>query len=176
MSGPLFDRLDDGLRHAPEYRGGLSNHLPMALVALDAMGADGQRLCAFASDYARRLGPRRPGDPIDDAFEAAFARRLDAIGRDGVDAVLREALPRLIPGVGAAAFHGLIRTAYGVIAGHAGEIAAGLAYWETRFLPLLPVLPQDGDEADVGRWLAALCASLPPSTSAQGLIFQRMAQ
>ena len=84
MASVLFDRLDDGLRHAPEYRGGLSNHLPMALVALDALGADAERLCRFASDYARRLEPRQSARPLDVAFEAALSRRQEAIARSGI--------------------------------------------------------------------------------------------
>lgn len=172
---PLHALLDDGLRFAPEYRGGLSNHLPMALVALDALGAGPARLGTFASQYAPRLAPRTRSLPLDAAYESAFERHRDAIEQRGIDAVLRETLPRLMPGVGAAAFHGLIRTAYGVEAQHAGEIAAGLAYWEARWLPLLPALPTVPSERDVGTWLRTLAAALPPWHSDSSLIFERMA-
>ena len=43
-----------------------------------------------------------------------------------------------LPGVAAAAFHGLIRTAHAVQSGHAGEVAAALAYWAWRWQPLAP--------------------------------------
>lgn len=175
MQEHLHDLLDDAQRYAPEYRGGLSNHLPMALAALDALGASSQRLCSFASEHARRLEPRQPGRAIDAAFDSAFERHLHAIEHRGIDAALREVLPRLMPGVGAAAFHGLIRTAYGVQAGHAGEIAAGLAYWDARFLPLLPALPAVPGDRGIGAWLGALAAALPGWSSPHALIFERMA-
>ena len=40
--------LDRGARFDAEYADGLANHLPMALVALQAMGASKARLEAFA--------------------------------------------------------------------------------------------------------------------------------
>ena len=51
----LNELLDIGLRYAPEYQGALSNHLPMALGALHALGADGDRLHDFFDRYAPRL-------------------------------------------------------------------------------------------------------------------------
>ncbi len=60
------------------------------------------------------------------------------VARDGVDATLRALLPDLLPGVAAAAFHGLIRTAHAVQSGHTGEVAATLAYWAWRWQPLAP--------------------------------------
>jgi hypothetical protein len=51
-------------------------------------------------------------------------------------AALRAYLPKLARGVGAAAFHPLIRTAYGIIGDDADEVAVGLAYWASRYLAL----------------------------------------
>jgi hypothetical protein len=39
----------------PEYGNGLSNHLPMALVALEGIGATPTRLREFAATYGQRL-------------------------------------------------------------------------------------------------------------------------
>ena len=61
---------------------------------------------------------------------ADFRRR---IAEQGAETVLRAALPDLAPGLSAAAFHGLIRTAMGVVGAHDGEIAAGLAYWAAHW-------------------------------------------
>ena len=46
--------------------------------------------------------------------------------------MLGQVLPQLMPGVSAAAFHGLIRTAYALRSGHLGELADALAYWACR--------------------------------------------
>ena len=49
--------LDDNVHFDAEYGGGLSNHMPMALVALQGLGASDARLDAFAASYRRRLAP-----------------------------------------------------------------------------------------------------------------------
>ena len=59
----LVDALNQSAAHAPEYGGALSNHLPMALVALERLGADEARLSAFAAAYSPRLQPVPPAQP-----------------------------------------------------------------------------------------------------------------
>lgn len=152
----LKDLLDAGAGFDAEYGGSLSNHRPMALAALKRLGADETRLAAFDAAYRPRLHPMPPpepwpaGEPWPDhlgdtrwwpRYRSLFAEWLQAEGHE----LLTPVLPRLLQGVGAAAFHGLIRTAYGLQAGHAGEIADGLAYWACRWLPL------DGRPAAVPR-------------------------
>ena len=128
----LHDLLDDSQTHAPEFNGGLTTHLPMALHALHGLGASDARLRAFA---ARHADHPRDAPP---EFLALRAHHLAALERDGEDAVLRNVLPALLPGVAAGAFHGLIRTAHAVEAGHRGELASGLAYWAWRWQPMEP--------------------------------------
>jgi hypothetical protein len=132
----------------PSYQGGLSNHCSMTLIALERMGASPQRVESFAHAYLKRMEPApNPGDAIDAdnwrerlGDEAAYGDYLGffrrEIGRLNARATLRAYLPGLAPGLGAAAFHPVIRTAYGVIAEDADEIAVGLAYWASRFLAL----------------------------------------
>lgn len=182
----LRELLDIGRRYAPEYTGALSNHLPMALVALHRLGADGERLRAFFDDYSRRLSlVPSGGTPLPD-WRPALGRfapgsvfvdlqaTFDTLLRErGAAAVLHEALPVLMEGVAAAAFHGLIRTAYAVDAGHAGELAAGLAYWTLRHLPLPAPAPALPVQEDPARWLAALNAEIVVRIEG-GLIFERM--
>lgn len=190
-SRPLLARLlEQSLAYAPEYGGGLSNHLPMVLIALDRLGASDDRLTAFADRYAQRLAPLNGGDEIAASVPArAWTQRLgqldayaslahgfrDWLRRDGATVVLRTALPRLMPGVAAAAFHGLIRTAYAVDSGHAGELAAALAYWACRHLPLAAALPAATDNGDdVITWVAGLAAHDTGDRAKRRLIFERM--
>ena len=56
----LAQLLDDGARFDAEFAGGLSNHLPMALVSLKRLGADDRRLAEFAAGYSARLEPAPP--------------------------------------------------------------------------------------------------------------------
>ena len=124
------NRLRDGARHAPEYEGGLSNHLPMALVALHRLGADVKQLSAWNESYARRLQPAPaldtwpPGDPWPDRlgqadtwplYRSLFQQWVDY---EGARETLAQTLPVLMPGCGAAAFHGPIRVAYAARSGH----------------------------------------------------------
>ena len=147
-SEALLAQLSRAARFDAEYGRGLANHLPMALASLARLGADTPRLQAFEAAYAPRLQtapPARPWPP-GDAWRSRLGRRAAAplyrglftewIAHEGAADVLAQVLPGLWPGVGAAAFHGLIRTASGVRCGHVGEVAEGLAYWACRYLPL----------------------------------------
>ncbi len=145
---PTRARIDAALRFSAFYRDYLANHLPMALVALDRMGADDAAIERFALRYEPKLDPLLPathaiaaGDTtrylgVSDAF-AAWVAYFDArIGAAGTAAVLGEWIDRLAPGVGTAAFHGAIRTAYALESGSDRELAHALAYWAAAYEPL----------------------------------------
>lgn len=180
--------LDAGLSLPPETRAPLTSHLPMALHALHDLGADETRLAAFFDTYGRRFEGRRaaplPATSPDwrdwrslregpepyPRLQAAFA---SALAREGRDAVLGAALPGLLEGVAAAAFHGVIRSAHAVEAGHNRELAAALAYWAWRWQPLSP--PPDGAPLDFDDWAARWQAAARGWTTEGPLIAQRMA-
>ena len=137
--------LSDAAIYDPEYGGGLSNHLPMALVALDQMGATPSQLNDYQRSHVswleklpannRAITPgawpfRKANHDGYVELRADFQRRIAA---DGWQQVLRATLPELASGLTAAAFHGMIRTAMGVTARHEGEIASGLAYWAAHW-------------------------------------------
>ena len=138
----------------PDYGGGFSNHVSMGLYSLSALGASASQLTRFADAHwpsleplSREAGPRlargswseRLGQAA--ALNGYLAFFADEVAREGRDATLRRYLPGLLPGIGAAAFHALIRTGYGVRFRDDGEVVAGLAYWATAFLPLGPLGP-----------------------------------
>ena len=174
--------LDAGARHAPEYQGGLSNHLPMALVSLHSLGADAARLQAFCDHYAPRLQAAPPAVawPSGDAWTGRFGqpeawpayRALFAewMVAEGATEMLACVLPALMPGCGAAAFHGPIRVAAALRAGHAAEVADALAYWASRFVTLGPVPSDLGTVADP-RMLLRRLQAVP---SRKALIADRM--
>jgi Questin oxidase-like len=171
----LHSQLDAAARWDAEYRGSLASHLPMALIALARLGAAEQRLAAFAARYAKRLHPAPPPEPWPSGqpWQGGFGnpgswpayRSLfnDWLNHEGAPSVLAQALPPLMRGVGAAAFHGLIRTAYAVAGAHANELADALAYWSCRWFMLgeLPAQDPIGDERDPARLLARLAAVKP---------------
>lgn len=177
----LLALLDEGLAWQPEFRAQLSSHLPMALDALQSLGADSVRLQEFQRHYGARLlalpdcassaeRPRRFGD-IED-YPLWFAHYRAALAAQGRDALLRTELPLLMPGAGGAAFHGLIRGGHAVRHSHAGELAAALAYWACRYLPL--PTPSDTRPLPLTDWLAALRALPAQTMPKRGLIAERM--
>jgi hypothetical protein len=168
----LAKLLTESEIYGPEYRGGLSNHLPMALVALDQMGATPGQLNEYRRTHVSWLEKLPEGHPaatgawpFRKANHAAFpdlqADMRQRIAQEGWEPVLRAMLPELAPGLSAAAFHGLIRTAMGVVGKHEGEIAAGLAYWAAHWQRLGVALgaPAEGaPSADPTALLARLRA------------------
>jgi len=190
MSPPVtfIDLLDASGQYDAEFDSaeftGLSNHLPMALAALKRLGADDARLAEFAAGYSQRLRPAPAAAewPAGDPWRARLGQPgawpayrhlfLHWLVTEDADAVLQQTLPTLMAGCGAAAFHGLIRTAYAVQAGHGQELADALAYWACRWLDLgsLPPASRTGTRADPAPLLKALGQPRP----AGGLIVDRM--
>jgi hypothetical protein len=85
VSAACTDLLAQARRFSPEYGDGLANHLPMALIALDRMGADAATMQRFFARYSRRLEPAGdasgPADPLQllgtGAGLAAYCERED---------------------------------------------------------------------------------------------------
>lgn len=156
-----YEALDEALESiafaSPELENGQTNHAPMAIEALCAVGR-GDAALPWLERYRKGLTVwPRPRDPIsvetcDEAlgrldrvtdWRAFFDNELqDAPWRD----VVNRWTTRLMPGFSAAATHGVIR------AGHAAralvisetlprirELAAGLAYWAATY----QILPTD---------------------------------
>ncbi len=138
----------------PEFDGWLSNHGPMAAEAMVRHGHAGQ-VHSWLDGYMARLEefPRRSG-PIGADWQQALGdpRRIADwtvyFAREVTDQSWRQVLetwwPRLLPGVAAAATHGVIRVGHAVRAltqdggddQHVTELAHGLAYWAARWQPV----------------------------------------
>jgi hypothetical protein len=150
--------LDEAYRRlhvtAPEFGGWLSNHGPMAAEAM-VRGGQAGRVHRWLDGYLRRLEefPRGTG-PIGAGWAGALGdpRRVadwtgyfrgEVAGRPWRQ-VLGTWWPRLLPGVAAAATHGVIRVGHavralaedGAGADHLAELAHGLAYWAARWQPV----------------------------------------
>ena len=136
----LQQLLDEELTTDPTTVRGLTNHLPMALVAKERLGADAEELVRFATMYSRRISVlEEPATRLDEAtWQSAIGQRDAAadlrdyffrrVDEAGTDATLRTHLPALIAGVSGAAFHGVIRLAYAIEVSSPSRVAAGLAY------------------------------------------------
>lgn len=126
-------RLEESHAYSAFYRGSFANHLPMALVALDHMGASDAQIARFAERYTQaHLEPL--------AADSDFASQVRTLESDiachGREHMLRESLGKLASGVGSGAFHGAIRTAYAMESQSDRELAHALAYWFAAFTPI----------------------------------------
>lgn len=126
---------------------GITNHLPMALIALDRLGASPERLEEYFAYYSEKLKPlqyssydknfnwlEHLGDK--DKFNVYLSFYSDQISLVGIKLALSTYIDKLIQGCAASAFHALIRLSYGIIQENYKEIAFGLAHMSSYFLPL----------------------------------------
>lgn len=173
--------LVEARRYAPLYGDRLANHLPMALVALDRLGADRAAMRRFADGYARRLQPAAPSasalDPHDLLGSGGDYPRFlrffqDRIREAGSDAVLRDWVPVLMPGLAASAFHAMIRLAYALDSGLDDEIALALADWASEYAAL--PLSQEAAGGALDEIAGALRATMAGHVFRPGIIIDKM--
>jgi hypothetical protein len=156
-----YERL---LAAGPEFGGFLSNHGPMVVEVLAHHGfAD--EIHPWLDRYEQQLEPRpRGGTRIDDWHAALgdvgrLGDWLDHFEDEMVSREWREVLavwwPRLIPGIAAAATHGVIRVGHAVRAlGDADtptrrrELGAALASWAARYRLIPTSRPAGAANAD----------------------------
>lgn len=151
------DLLETMPAYGSEFAKTYANHAPMVLTALDRIGGSPERLQDFFVHYrdAKALlpFPAPSGPPLDAAswpdaigqrdrepeLRAFFAAE---VGRLGIDGAVRAHIDRLAPGVGASAFHALMRLAYGLLRRDETDVAVALGYWAATYLPM--PAPQGG--------------------------------
>lgn len=186
----LQERLAAAAKFGAEYGDQNSNHLPMALIALDRLGADDATMTRFAEQYATKLVPKAPPKTrlTRESWKSHLgkhAHHTDHVelidghwGSIGKDELLRRYVPLLLGGVGAAAFHGMIRLAYGLDADSRTEIVEGLAHWSDSYLAiardrLRPAHPPTKVAESLARVAADGSLKAPSGTS--GPIYKAMA-
>ncbi|HWE68927.1 MAG TPA: hypothetical protein VG205_01120 [Acidimicrobiales bacterium] len=159
------------------------SHGPMACEALDALGFDaviGDWVRGFESSMGEAVQPVTPRWGADFEWKDAlgdyrllpewmgyFGRAIDA---DGWSSVVEVWLPRLMPGLVAALFHGVIRTSHAVRAlqgadtpARRAELARALGNWAVWLHPGQPADHDPGvghlDETDDPRRAAMAAAA-----------------
>jgi hypothetical protein len=158
MNPADYSALDETLEimapMGPDLSNGFSNHAPMAIEAMCAMGRR-DAVMPWFERYRHSLAPRRArvARLTDDGWRAALGdqRRTEdwfEFFRNELEgrpwpAVLDTWAERLAPGLMAAATHGAIRTGHATRAialddnpARRRELADGLAYWAADYMPL----------------------------------------
>lgn len=158
-----------------EYAGGLANHGPMAVEALEGLGHQAL-IPAFLDLYVPRLPLAETGQAMSEPETESALGRIERCADwvatyearlEGGDwtSVLTASLSDLMPGAFAAAGHGFLRVAHAVrnleredSPLRRRELARGLAYWSARYQPL-PGLP--GSQVASGQTLDDFFHELP---------------
>ena len=158
MNPTDYSALDETLEimepMGPDLSNGFSNHAPMAIEAMCAVGR-GDAVMPWFERYRHSLTPRRErvARLTDDNWRAAMGdqRRTEdwfeffrnELEEHAWQSVLDTWAARLAPGLMAAATHGVIRTGHATRAlaleetpARRRELADGLAYWAAEYLPL----------------------------------------
>jgi len=135
-----------------ELPNGFVNHGAMACEALDALGFEGE-LGEWAKRFARIAGPAvtaKAGASLDwreslgdyKALPEWIGHFETALADDGWAEVVEVWVPRLVPGMATALFHGVIRVGHAVRAiqtadtsARREELARALGYWAARYRP-----------------------------------------
>jgi hypothetical protein len=159
MTGALPDTstdLDEAFERMAsvgfELPNGFVNHGAMACEALDALGFEDE-LGEWAKRFARIAGPAvtpKAGASLDWRESLGNYKALPewigyfetTIADDGWAEVVEVWVPRLVPAMATALFHGVIRVGHAVRAIQAadtsarrGELARALGYWAARYRP-----------------------------------------
>jgi len=187
------DVLDESLARlavtGPEFRGGLSNHGPMGAEAMIRLGR-AEDVEPWLDSYIKRLedAPRATDHITDQTWPDALGvlRRVadwdrylqNQFAEEPWQQVLARWWPRLIPGVAAAATHGIIRSSHAarsLAARETGErvaeLARGLAYWAASYLEI-PGSPRTEGVLDLDAAITGLPVAAGPVPS--GLITTRL--
>lgn len=130
------------------YRGELYTHTPMALLALRDLGASESRINEFYHFDTKKLEPiKKETIMITDSnwkeyfgqyeHESSYIKYFrNIVENNGIYKTIDKYFDILMEGVGAAAFHPLIRLSYAVREENKDEVAISLATWATSFLNL----------------------------------------
>lgn len=196
----LFELLLKNQTYQAQYRRGLANHMSMSLIALSKLQISDDKLESFFIKNCKKLEimTEPKGLKITDRtllqylgkhenyadLVVFFSEQLSILG---FEKMLKKYLSILLPGIAAGAFHGLLRTAYGLFIYEQEkeiseqEIVRGLAYWADTFLPLGFVDKEEKPESIPSiiekldyRKLQDVRAQLVKSGHHQHLIFEQM--
>ena len=141
----LSDLLSKIEKYHPHYGDRLAAHLPMALIALSKLNASSEQLKSYYQLNVDGLELVKPGDTANaiinisdklgqsNAYSDYLYYYQQQIAQLGQRKVIEQALPHLLPGIAASAFHALIRLAYAIDADNDSEVAIALAYWSSEF-------------------------------------------
>ncbi|MCG3863740.1 MULTISPECIES: questin oxidase family protein [unclassified Photobacterium] len=133
-----------GLQFQPTYKNGVTNYLPMSLVALDQMGTNDECVLHFYHQYITQL----ENVARNESFLIQANEIEQRIKNDSVETTLSAYMPRLIASFNAQAFQCMIRLSYAIKSQQQREIAYALAYWDQNYQLITPLSTADKYNAE----------------------------
>ena len=155
ISNVMETLLSDQSYHI-EFNGFLSNHSKHGVVALNGLGASPQRIKEFYDIYAKRttygfgLEPSRPSEHTitQDNWKVYFGKHssftsycqfFDQREKElGMEQLLAETMPHLLPGCVGSLLHGTIHLGWALDSGNRWMIIEGLAYMAFSYVSCHP--------------------------------------
>jgi len=168
MSATISNLLDDKSYHI-EFNGHLTNHAKHAVVALSGLGIPDHKVAAYYRRHARQTPYGYPLEPCrkttltitEENFDSYLGKRREfaaycsffdkLIETRGVDSVIVEYMPKLLPGWAAAFTHATIHLGWGLDSGNRWMVTEGLAYMAFSYITCHPerLQPPSGSEHDL---------------------------
>lgn len=164
----LIDALLSDQAYHIEFNGHLTNHVKHAVVALAGLGASPQKIKAFYDNYARLTpygyGLEPPRASVHDISETNWDRFLGQRtsfsaycaffdrqeNKLGLATLLKQYVPRLLPGWAGAFTHATIHLGWGLDAQSRWMVIEGLAYMAFTYVSCFPerAVPSGGNADD----------------------------
>ncbi len=193
----VFALLEKASLYLPTYQNGMSNHLPMVLIALSRIGAKVSDIKKFYAQYIDKLilipdnGDNIAAITHDNwriylgsneyykAYSSYFSEECQQLGHT---VFLNQYIGLLANGIGSGAFHALIRLGYALDLYNdnetlgMSEIVASISYWASHYLNIgniSDVIRYSGPEQAFNH-LYEQCKESVIKASHDGLIYQRM--
>ena len=120
----LHDLLADGIRYDPRYLPSLnSDHMPMTLCAISALGGDDKACIAFRDDYKKILREITPSAPPVNWRDGIGQTKMypsllsffkEQVFDHGIESTVAKFLPEFICSIAMDAFHPIIRLGYAI--------------------------------------------------------------
>jgi hypothetical protein len=141
----INDYINHYGKYGPIYGSGFSNHLPVVLYALHAMGCGDESIESLSRKYIEerelieisvfQKGIGSIGDKLgqNDAYTSYLLYFEEEIRKTGMKVVVKKCLDELEKGLGTSLFHAVIRLSFGLTADNEEEVTRALAYLESSY-------------------------------------------
>ena len=146
MNHLTLDLIKEGHKYSSQYKNGLSNHLPMALMSLDCLGAEPDTIKSFYSTYSKILELSVDNGVViedvdkyfglSDSYTSLVSFFESELSKKEYSLVINDYLGVLEAGISGAAFHPFIRLAFAIQIDDRTEIAHALASWVVAYQEL----------------------------------------